>query len=83
MDKYKKTEQGWKLILPRKYKTKIFKRSFNAIPARTFGERGYFSKKVNGKVIRMWDFTEEQYKSLEKHQINYADKNGTTLLQKQ
>ena len=66
MDKYKKTEKGWKLILPRKYKTKIFKKPFNAIPARTFGERGYFSKKVNGKVIRMWDFTEEQYKSLEK-----------------
>ena len=36
------------------------------MPARTYGDRGYFSKTVNGKTVRMWDFTEEQYKSLEK-----------------
>ena len=65
-DKYKKTDKGWKLVLPQEYKTKILKRPFNAIPARTFGKRGYFSKKVNGKTVRMWDFTEKQYKSLEK-----------------
>ncbi len=65
-DKYKKTGKGWKLDLPKKYKTKILKSPFNAMPARTFGDRGYFSKKINGKIVRMWDFTEEQYESLVK-----------------
>jgi len=61
-DKYKKTKKGWELILPDEYKTN----TFNAMPARTFGDRGYFSKRINGKIVRMWDFTEEQYQSLEK-----------------
>lgn len=61
-DKYIKTGTGWKLVLPDKYKTN----PFSPMPARTFGDRGYFSKKINGKIVRMWDFTEEQYQSLEK-----------------
>lgn len=65
-DKYKKTKKGWKLALPKEYKNKMRNSSFNAMPARKFGDRGYFSKKINGKIVRMWDFTEEQYESLEK-----------------
>ena len=65
-DKYKKTGKGWKLVLPRKYKAKILKNPFNAVPDRTYGDRGYFSKKINGKIVRMWDFTEQQYESLVK-----------------
>ena len=60
-DKYKKAGKDWKLVLPREYKAKILKNPFNAIPHRTYGDRGYFSKKINGKIVRMWDFTEQQY----------------------
>ena len=63
-DKYKKTGKGWKLVLPREYKTKILKNPFTAVPNRIYGDRGYFSKKINGKIVRMWDFTEQQYESL-------------------
>ncbi|MEK9627933.1 MAG: N-acetylmuramyl-L-alanine amidase [Nitrospinota bacterium] len=65
-DKYKKTRKGWRLDVPRKLKTKTLKKNFSANPARAFGNRGFFSKKVNGKMVRMWDFTEEQYVALEK-----------------
>ena len=65
-DKYKKAGKDWKLVLPREYKAKILKNPFNAVPDRTYGDRGYFSKKINGKIVRMWDFTEQQYESLVK-----------------
>ena len=65
-DKYKKAGKDWKLVLPGEYKAKILKNPFNAIPDRTYGDRGYFSKKINGKIVRMWDFTEQQYESLVK-----------------
>ena len=63
-DKYKKTRKGWQLALPKEYSSKILKSPFKAIPSRAFGNRGYFSKKINGKIVRMWDFTEEQYEAL-------------------
>ena len=63
-DKYKNTRKGWELNLPKEYSSKIFKSSFKAIPSRVYGNRGYFSKKINGKIVRMWDFTEEQYQTL-------------------
>jgi len=63
-DKYKRTRKGWELSLPKEYSSKIFQNSFKAKPSRTYGNRGYFSKKINGKIVRMWDFTEEQYKTL-------------------
>ena len=63
-DKYKRTQKGWQLILPKEYSSKIFKSPFKAIPSRVVGSRGYFSKKINGKIVRMWDFTEEQYEVL-------------------
>ena len=65
-DKYKKAGKDWKLVLPGEYKAKILKNPFNAVPDRTYGDRGYFSKKINGKIVRMWDFTEQQYESLVK-----------------
>ncbi|HCG73169.1 MAG TPA: N-acetylmuramyl-L-alanine amidase, partial [Nitrospina sp.] len=61
-DKYKKIGKGWKLNLPDEYK--VMNNSFRAMPSRAYGERGYFSKKINGKMVRMWDFTEEQYETL-------------------
>ena len=63
-DKYKNTRKGWELNLPKEYSSKIFKSSFKASPSRVYGNRGYFSKKINGKIVRMWDFTEEQYQTL-------------------
>lgn len=63
-DKYKKTRKGWQLTLPEEYRSKIFNSPFKARPSRAFGNRGYFSRKINGKIIRMWDFTEEQYETL-------------------
>ncbi len=63
-DKYKKTRNGWELKLPDDYYKRIMKTGFKAKPSRTFGKRGYFSRNINGKVVRMWDFTEEQYQAL-------------------
>ena len=60
-DKYKRTRKGWQLTLPKEYSSKILKNPFKPIPSRVFGNRGYFSKEINGKMVRMWDFTEEQY----------------------
>ena len=63
-DKYKKFRKGWHLTLPKEYSSKILTSPFKAMPSRAFGSRGYFSKKINGKIVRMWDFTEEQYEAL-------------------
>jgi len=63
-DKYKRTQKGWQLTLPKEYSSKILKNPFKPIPSRVFGNRGYFSKEINGKMVRMWDFTEEQYEVL-------------------
>ena len=63
-DKYRKKRGGWVLDLPKDYHEKIQTAGFQATSSRTYGTRGYFSKKVNGRVVRMWDFTEEQYQAL-------------------
>ncbi len=63
-DKYQKKNGQWVLKLPNDYSRKIKTPGFQATPSRTYGSRGYFSKKINGRVVRMWDFTEEQYQAL-------------------
>jgi N-acetylmuramoyl-L-alanine amidase len=63
-DKYQKKNGKWLLKLPGTYRNKIHTAGFQASPSRVYGERGYFSKKINGRIVRMWDFTEEQYQSL-------------------
>ena len=63
-DKYKMKREKWVLELPEAYSRKIRTAGFEAIPSRVFGARGFFSKKINGRIVRMWDFTEEQYQAL-------------------
>jgi hypothetical protein len=63
-DKYQKKRGKWVLELPNAYRKKLQTADFQTTPSRVYGERGYFSKKINGRVVRMWDFTEEQYRAL-------------------
>ncbi|MBI4383224.1 MAG: N-acetylmuramoyl-L-alanine amidase [Nitrospinae bacterium] len=63
-DQYGEKDGRWQLLLPQKYREKILTPNFRPFAARTRGERGYFSRRINGKTVRMWDFTEEQYRSL-------------------
>lgn len=63
-DLYKKTKKGWEFILPSKYQSKIRTPNFKPVAARGYGDRGYFSRRINGRIVRMWDFTEEQYQAL-------------------
>lgn len=63
-DQYEKINRRWRLILPERYRSKIRTAGFEPQPARAYGKRGYFSRRINGKIVRMWDFTEEQYQSL-------------------
>jgi N-acetylmuramoyl-L-alanine amidase len=63
-DKYQKKNGKWILKLPKTYRENIHTARFQPSPSRAYGERGYFSKKINGRVVRMWDFTEEQYQAL-------------------
>ncbi|MBT5551243.1 MAG: N-acetylmuramyl-L-alanine amidase [Nitrospina sp.] len=63
-DKYQKKNGKWVLDLPRAYRKKLHTTGYQITPSRSHGERGYFSRKINGRVIRMWDFTEEQYQTL-------------------
>lgn len=63
-DQYIKRKDGWELALPERYREKIRVPGFKAVPSRWHRGRGYFSGRVNGKMARMWDFTEEQYRSL-------------------
>ena len=63
-DLYKKTRNGWEFMLPKTYQSKIRTPGFKPVPARSYGKRGYFSRRINGKMARMWDFTEEQYQAL-------------------
>jgi hypothetical protein len=60
-DQYQKIDGQWQLLLPEKYQNKIRTPNFTAIPSRAHSKRGYFSRRVNDKIVRMWDFTEEQY----------------------
>jgi N-acetyl-anhydromuramyl-L-alanine amidase AmpD len=63
-DQYKNHNGRWQLTLPEEYKDKIRTPGFRAYAARAYGKRGYFSKRINGRTVRMWDFTEEQYRAL-------------------
>jgi N-acetylmuramoyl-L-alanine amidase len=63
-DQYQKIEQEWQFMLPETYRDKLKTPDFKAIPARFHKTRGYFSRKINGRMVRMWDFTEEQYQAL-------------------
>jgi len=63
-DLYTKARGRWRLNLPDQYRKRLRDPDFEAFAARSFGDRGYFSRTVNGKIVRMWDFTEEQYQAL-------------------
>lgn len=63
-DQYRKRNGQWQLFLPERYRKTIRTPDFKPIAARSYGDRGYFSGRVNGKMVRMWDFTEEQYRAL-------------------
>ncbi len=63
-DKYLNKKGQWILQLPSAYNKKILTPGFQATPSRAYGNRGYFSRTINGRLIRMWDFTEEQYQAL-------------------
>ena len=61
---YRKVKGRWRFDLPEQYGTKLRTPDFKAFASRSYGERGYFSRKINGRTVRMWDFTEEQYEAL-------------------
>ncbi len=63
-DQYRKVNGQWQFVLPKEYRDKLRTPSFKVVPSRSYGERGYFSRRINGRVVRMWDFTEEQYQSV-------------------
>ena len=63
-DQYQKIKGQWQLILPQIYRNKLRMQDFKTIPARSHKQRGYFSRRINGRMVRMWDFTEEQYQSV-------------------
>ena len=63
-DKYLNKKGQWILQLPSAYNKKILTPGFQTTPSRAYGNRGYFSRTINGRLIRMWDFTEEQYQAL-------------------
>lgn len=63
-DMYRKVRGRWRFEIPDKYRKKLRDPDFQAYAARAHGERGYFSRTVNGRMVRMWDFTEEQYQAL-------------------
>lgn len=61
---YRKVKGRWLFDLPERYSKKLRTPDFKAFASRAYGERGYFSRKINGRTVRMWDFTEEQYQAL-------------------
>jgi len=63
-DLYRKVNGRWRFDLPEKYSKKLRTPDFKAFASRAYGERGYFSRRINGHMVRMWDFTEEQYQAL-------------------
>ena len=63
-DLYRKANQRWRFDLPEQYREKLRTPDFKAFASRSYGERGYFSRRINGRMVRMWDFTEEQYQAL-------------------
>ncbi len=63
-DQYQHANGKWRLKIPQAYRDKLRNPGFKAAPARVYGKRGYFSRRINGRLVRMWDFTEEQYQAL-------------------
>lgn len=63
-DLYRNVNGRWKLNLPEKFQKKLRTPDFKTFASRSYGDRGYFSRKINGRTVRMWDFTEEQYRTL-------------------
>jgi hypothetical protein len=63
-DLYIKTRRGWQFILPKTFQSKLRAPGFTPVSARAYGNRGFFSRRINGRTVRMWDFTEEQYQAL-------------------
>ena len=63
-DAYRKTGAGWLLNLPAGRRQELRLQNFRPLAARAYGNRGYFSRKINGRTVRMWDFTEAQYAAL-------------------
>jgi N-acetylmuramoyl-L-alanine amidase len=63
-DQYRQKKDRWELSLSGQWKNLIRTQNFHAYAARGFGKRGYFSRRINGKIVRMWDFTNEQYEAL-------------------
>jgi hypothetical protein len=63
-DQYQKIGGKWQFMLPDAYRRKLRTPGFKAIPARAHKVRGYYSKNINGRMVRMWDFTEQQYQAL-------------------
>ena len=54
----------WEFLLSDYWKQNLRVSNFRAYAARGYGKRGYFSRRINGKIVRMWDFTDQQYQSL-------------------
>ncbi|KMP11407.1 N-acetylmuramyl-L-alanine amidase [Candidatus Nitromaritima sp. SCGC AAA799-A02] len=63
-DQYRLRNGRWELALPDRWKNTLQTPGFRPFAARGHGERGYFSRRINGKIVRMWDYTEEQYQTL-------------------
>ena len=63
-DQYQQKNHRWELLLSKHWKKKLRTSNFRAYAARGYGKRGYFSRRINGKIVRMWDFTNEQYQAL-------------------
>lgn len=63
-DLYERVDGHWRLNLPDKYRGTLRTPDYTPRPARTYGERGYFSRRINGRMVHMWDFTEDQYRAL-------------------
>jgi N-acetyl-anhydromuramyl-L-alanine amidase AmpD len=61
---YRKVNGRWRFDLPEKFQKRLHTLDFKPFASRAYGERGYFSRNINGRMVRMWDFTEEQYQAL-------------------
>lgn len=63
-DQYRQKNRRWEFLLSDHWKKKLRTLNFSAYASRGYGKRGYFSRRINGKIVRMWDFTNEQYLAL-------------------
>ena len=63
-DRYRQKNDRWEFLLSAHWKKNLRTSNFRAYAARGYGKRGYFSRRINGKIVRMWDFTNEQYQTL-------------------